>query len=84
MRPADGLLEQGFAVFQRQAPYVRAIHVQHIEEVEIRWMLFHPFRHLTGVREVEALLQRPEAGPTLPVQSDDFARNDAGSRQAVP
>ena len=84
MRPADGLLEQGFAVVQRQAPHVRAIHVRHIEEVEIRRMLFHPSRHLTGVGEVEALLQRPEAGPTLAVQAGDFANNDAGWRQAVP
>jgi hypothetical protein len=32
---------------------------------------------------VEALLQRPEAGPTVLVQTNHFAINDAGSRQAV-
>jgi hypothetical protein len=43
-----------------------------IEEVEIRRMLLHSRRNLTGIFEMEALLQRPEAGPTVLVQADHF------------
>jgi hypothetical protein len=47
-------------------------------------MSLHPDRHLTGVFEMEALLQYPEAGPTVFVQANHFAINDTGSRQTVP
>jgi hypothetical protein len=45
--------------------------------------LLHPYRNLTGIFEVEARLQCPEAGPTVLVQTDHLAINDAGSRHAV-
>jgi len=82
--PVDHLAQERFAGLQGQYHHVVGVHVEEIEDIEIRRMLLHPPLDLASVCEVEALLQRPEAGAAVLVQTDHFAIEDDEPRETVP